>query len=119
MCCSTRHASVAAQVTGLGAALLAALEKRDAEQLSLLRSGQERRLLESMRLVKTAQLDQLAQERLALDQSRAMTAARHQHYVDLMSVNSEGDTLIEAERTSQEKMLDAINARRQGRDKRG
>ena len=100
---------VAAQVTGLGAALLAALEKRDAEQLSLLRSGQERRLLESMRLVKTAQLDQLAQERLALDQSRAMTAARLQHYLDLMLPDPEtGDTLIEAERTSQEKMLDAI-----------
>ena len=100
---------VAAQVTGLGAALLAALEKRDAEQLSLLRSGQERRLLESMRLVKTAQLDQLAKERLALDQSRAMTAARLQHYLDLMLPDPEtGDTLIEAERTSQEMMLDAI-----------
>ncbi len=49
---------VCSDVKALGSALLAALEKQDAEALSLLRQSQEIRLLQAMRLVKAQQLDE-------------------------------------------------------------
>jgi hypothetical protein len=49
---------VCGDVKALGSALLAALEKQDAEALSLLRQGQEARLLQAMRLVRAQQLDE-------------------------------------------------------------
>jgi hypothetical protein len=45
-------------VKGFGAALISAIEKKDAEALSLLRSGQEVEVLESMKRMKQAQIDE-------------------------------------------------------------
>ena len=51
-------------VKALGGALLAALEKKDAEALGLLRQGQEIRLLEAVKAVREKQIEE-AKENLA------------------------------------------------------
>jgi hypothetical protein len=64
----------------LGAALLSALEKRDAEALSLLRSGQELRLMEVVREVRVKQIDEAKANIEALQESREMAQTRKDYY---------------------------------------
>ena len=71
---------LAAEVRNLGAALLAALEKRDAEALSTLRSGQEVRLLQAVRDVRVNQIEEAKANIAALDKSREMSQARKEFY---------------------------------------
>ena len=62
----------------LGAALLAALEKRDAEALALLRSTHEIRLLEAVREVKEQQVEEAERHAGRVwSKSRLVTEARH------------------------------------------
>lgn len=67
-------------VKALGNALLAALEKKDAEHLALLRSGQEISLLEKIKLVKQAQIEEANANLEALEQTREITQARYEYY---------------------------------------
>jgi hypothetical protein len=67
---------LAGEVRGLGAALLAALEKNDAEALSTLRSGQELRLNQAVREVRARQVEEAATSIEALEKSREMAQAR-------------------------------------------
>ncbi len=72
-----------ADVRSLGGALLAALEKRDAEQLSLLRSSHEIQVLESVQQVRE---DQIAEAKKALDtvrKSKELTQIRRDYYRDI------------------------------------
>lgn len=71
---------VAAEVRNLGAELLSVLEKRDAETLSTLRSGQELLLLQSVRDVRARQVDEAAANIAALEKSRDMAQARKDYY---------------------------------------
>jgi hypothetical protein len=106
-----RARELAQQVGSLGALTLAALEKRDVEQLSLLRSAQEKELLKSMRSVKSAQVLQLEQEVEALRRSKEVADARHQHLVDLLAADpADGDNLDDSERDTRESMLKATTA---------
>jgi receptor-binding and translocation channel-forming TcA subunit of Tc toxin/ABC toxin-like protein/neuraminidase-like protein/PA14 domain-containing protein/virulence plasmid A protein len=68
----------------LGGALLAALEKRDAEQLALLRSSQEIELLKAARQVKDQQIENAKAEREALQKARAGAEDRLDHYQKLL-----------------------------------
>ena len=63
-------------VKGLGSALLAALEKRDAEELSLLRSTHEIRVLESIAEVKRIQIEEAKSSREALEESQRILEER-------------------------------------------
>lgn len=69
-----------AEVRNLGAALLSALEKRDAEALSNLRSGQELRLLQAVRDVRVKQIDEAKTNIAALQKSHEMAEARKDYY---------------------------------------
>ena len=69
-----------AEVRNLGAVLLSALEKRDAEALSTLRSGQELRLLEPVRDVRAKQIDEANANIAALQASRELAQARKDYY---------------------------------------
>lgn len=71
---------LAAEVRNLGAALLSALEKKDAEALSTLRAGQEVRLLEAVRDVRKQQVEEAKAGLAALEASRQMTQARKDYY---------------------------------------
>jgi hypothetical protein len=71
---------VTGEVRNLGAQLLAALEKRDAESLATLRSGQELELLQSMRDVRVSQVDEATANVAALQRSQEMAQARKEYY---------------------------------------
>ncbi|MDC0742546.1 Tc toxin subunit A-related protein [Polyangium mundeleinium] len=73
----------AGSVISLGASLLAAIEKRDGEALSLLRQTQEIELLESVREVRKRQVDEAQESLEALRRSRAVIEERHRHYSEL------------------------------------
>ena len=71
---------VVAEVRNLGAELLSVLEKRDAEALSTLRSGQELRLLQAVRDVRAKQVDEANANITALQKSLEMAQARKDYY---------------------------------------
>ena len=75
------------EVRGLGNALLAALEKRDAEQVSVLRSLWEGRILEKTRTTRERQRDQAASEVEALRQNRKTLETRRDYYRALEPIN--------------------------------
>jgi hypothetical protein len=72
------------EVKSLGAALLAALEKGDAEELAALRAGHESAVLRMVRDVKRGQLQDAQTAIAALELTRDTTDARRQHYADLL-----------------------------------
>jgi hypothetical protein len=72
-----------AEVRGFGAALLSALEKRDAEALALLRSGQEIDVLTQMRQIREQQLEEASLALEALEKTREIIDTRRSHYAGL------------------------------------
>ena len=72
------------EVRALGNALLSALEKKDAEQLSLLRSNHEIQMLKLMRAIKEQQQAEAATNLEALRKTREVTAQRYVNYQRLM-----------------------------------
>jgi hypothetical protein len=75
------------EVKALGGALLSALEKRDAEALSLLRSTHEMKVLKAARTVKERQLDEAKESRAGLDRSKELTTLRRDYYRDIAFMN--------------------------------
>lgn len=73
-----------ATVRGLGAALLAAWEKRDAEALSLLRSAHEQRVLDSLKAVREAQIEEAEQNVRSLQKLQVMVEARRDWFQGLI-----------------------------------
>jgi hypothetical protein len=71
---------LANELKTLGASLLAALEKQDAENLAQLRSGLEINLLEMVTLVKQQEITELAESLKALNFTRAMANERFNYY---------------------------------------
>ncbi|NTW39553.1 MAG: hypothetical protein HGA44_06625, partial [Cellulomonadaceae bacterium] len=71
---------LAQHVSGLGSALLAALEKRDGEQLSLLRQRQEIAVLDALRQVKLATIDEATGALDALHSSAEVIQERIDFY---------------------------------------
>jgi hypothetical protein len=67
-------------VKGLGNALLSALEKKDAESLSLLRSVQEMQLLEKVRIIKELQISEAQAALDALYLTKENTQIRYTYY---------------------------------------
>jgi hypothetical protein len=105
-----------AEVRNLGAGLLSVLEKRDAEALSLLRSGQEARLLEAVREIRVKQIDEAEATVKGLHASREMAETRKQYYdsrdfVNLLEVASltiSGGTIVPMVLSQSAKQLASI-----------
>ncbi len=74
-------------VKALGAALLSALEKRDAEELALLRSSHELKLLDAVRQVKEKQIDEATEAKEGLDKAKLVTEARRDYYRDIKKIS--------------------------------
>lgn len=81
---SARASELANEARGLGAALLSAIEKRDAESLSLLRSSNEINLLKLVKDVRTLQIDETDRNLDALRASRHSVEARYRQYQRLL-----------------------------------
>lgn len=76
------------EVKGLGGVLLSTMEKRDAEQLSLLRTTQETALLHMVEAVRQGQIDEATAQRSALQTSRESACAKFLHYEKLLGTAS-------------------------------
>jgi hypothetical protein len=74
-------------VKALGAALLSALEKKDAEELALLRSNHEVELLKAMRAAKQRQLDEANHNLAGLQKYQDVVTARQQYYLSRPFMN--------------------------------
>jgi hypothetical protein len=72
-----------AEVRAFGAALLAALEKQDAEELSLLRATQETGLLQSMQNMKQAAVQEAQSNVAALQAGLQLASDRQAYYSNL------------------------------------
>ena len=80
-----RARNVTANLIQLGASLLAALEKRDAEALAQLQSGQHTQLLQLMTTTKTQQIDEAQANRAALQRGLEAAQYRQQYYQGLLT----------------------------------
>ena len=76
--------AMSAIVMQFGNALLSALEKQDAESLSLLRSAQEKTLLDMSTMTKELSIDIASDELAALNNSLASAEYRKSHYQELL-----------------------------------
>ncbi|CAG0965029.1 hypothetical protein ANRL2_01192, partial [Anaerolineae bacterium] len=75
------------EVRALGNALLSALEKKDAEELSLLRSSHEIEMLKLVRAIKVQQQEEADTNLQALRKTREITGQRYLNYQRLMGKN--------------------------------
>jgi hypothetical protein len=72
-------------VRTLGAALLDALARRDAEALALVRSGHEQRVLQHGLETRARQIDELVETTASLHESRRAAETRRAHYDQLLT----------------------------------
>ncbi|MDP2621002.1 MAG: neuraminidase-like domain-containing protein [Hyphomicrobiales bacterium] len=79
-----RALEICGEVKALGSAMLAALEKRDAEAFAQLRSSHERVMLDQVRIIKNKQVDEALSTKEALDESKKVIEARRDHYTKLI-----------------------------------
>lgn len=76
------------EVQSLGAALLSALEKKDAEELALLRSSHELALLDAVKEIRKQQIAEAEEGLEGLRRSRMVTEARHKYYRDIVRIST-------------------------------
>lgn len=77
--------SLTSGVMQLGSALLAALEKKDAEALALLRASQEKTLLNMTTFIKEQQINELVEIKASLEESLKSATRRSDYYTDLLA----------------------------------
>jgi len=77
---------VAGEVKALGSTLLSAIEKRDAEELSLLRTRHERALSSIQRDIRTKQVAEADAQVVALKATRAGAVERLSHFRQLLAL---------------------------------
>jgi hypothetical protein len=75
-------------VKALGSALLSALEKNDAEALSLLRQGQEIRVLEATKAVREKQIEEAKENLEGVRRTKLTTEEKRNFYRDVQKVSN-------------------------------
>lgn len=70
----------------LGGALLAALEKKDAEEIGLLRQSQEIRVLEAVKAVREKQIDEARENLEGTQKSKVIAETRRDYYRDIEKI---------------------------------
>jgi hypothetical protein len=88
--------SMTSTVQGFGSALLSALEKKDAEELSLMRAKHEQNILNMTRQVKEKQIQEAQRQQQSLEESQRNINKRITYYTNLIETG-----LITWERTQQ------------------
>lgn len=78
-----KAAELTQEVRALGAALLQALEKKDAEELALLRSTHERKVLDAVKAVKEQQIAEAVETISGLEKARTTVEERRNFYRDI------------------------------------
>ncbi len=83
---SQKATELCSELKSLSASLLAALEKKDAEKLALLRAEHETALLKRAKEVREKQVKEADQQIEALNASREIALTRIKHYQDLLGI---------------------------------
>ncbi len=84
---SQKATELVQEVRSLGSSLLQALEKKDAEALSLLRSELELKVLKAVRDMKKLQIDDAKEQIEILNKSRKVTEERDKYYSEIQKIN--------------------------------
>lgn len=82
-----RSKNMTATLMNLGSTILSTLEKKDAEALAVLRSTQERHILNLTTLIKEKQIEELNEIIASLTQSQASAQGRYEHFKGLYDEN--------------------------------
>jgi hypothetical protein len=102
-------------VTALGAALLQALERRDAEQLARIQATHEVAVLQRVTAVKEARIKEAKAEITAFEAARELAAERYRHYMTLLgaapTVPAEGTAPADAQAVAGANTLEKEGAR--------
>lgn len=85
---SQKATELAQEVRGLGNSLLQALEKKDAEALSLLRSELELKVLNAVKDIKKLQINEAKEQIEILKRTRKVTEERHKYYKEIEFMNA-------------------------------
>ena len=86
---------VCSDVKMLGSSMLAALEKKDAEELALLRSGHELKMLEMIRDIKEKQRDEAKESLASLQASKVVIEERRTYYSTRKFTNASEESYFE------------------------
>lgn len=97
---------VCGDVKALGGALLAALEKKDAEALGLLRQSQEIKLLEAAKAVRKQQIDEAKEQLNGIHKSKALTELRRDYYRDIERISKQEQ--LHLDKTIEANTLNAV-----------
>ena len=106
---------IAAEVRSLGAALLAALEKGDAEHLALLRQKHEVQLQSMVQQVRFLQWQHAQETTNGLLKTRAVTLERYTYYLRLLNLTADPATVppilpLDRRELTEENFSDTYNA---------
>jgi len=85
-----------AEVKALGGALLAVLEKKDAEALAVLRAGQETNVLKAVQRTKERQIEEAGNTLDGLNRYRDVVTARRDYYQNIVRISDEEQTYMDA-----------------------
>ncbi|MDY7791695.1 neuraminidase-like domain-containing protein [Burkholderia ubonensis] len=96
-------------VKALGAALLGALEKRDVEALSLLRQGQEIRVLEAVKTVREQQIAEAKENLAGLKKNKETVTIRRNFYRDIEKIIAGEQLSLDEQGTAQRHQTAAQN----------
>ncbi len=99
---SQKATELAQEVRGLGNSLLQALEKKDAESMSLLRSELELKVLNAVKDIKELQIDEAKEQIEVLKRTRKVTEERQMYY-------SKIEKIIAKEQLNLDKLGDSKN----------
>jgi hypothetical protein len=94
---------VCGDVKALGGALISALEKKDAEALSLLRQGQEMRVLQAATAVREKQIEEAKENLAGVKKSKAVAETRRNYYRDIEQLSSKEKLHLDKMAESQKK----------------
>lgn len=94
---------VCGDVKALGGALISALEKKDAEALSLLRQGQEMRVLQAATAVREKQIEEAKENLTGVKKSKAVAETRRNYYRDIEQLSSKEKLHLDKMTESQKK----------------
>ena len=83
---SQKATELVQEIRGLGNSLLQALEKKDAEAMSLLRSELELKVLIAVRDLKKLQIKEAKQQIEVLYKTKAVTEERNQYYTNIIKI---------------------------------
>ena len=84
---SQKATELCSELKSLGGALLAALEKKDAEALSLLRSSQEIRVLTAARQIRDQQIKEATESLEGFNRGKELITLRRNYYRDIQFLN--------------------------------